>query len=500
MSYQYDFIIIGSGLGGLLCGALMAKHGMKILILEKNHQYGGSLQSYNRKGFYFGTGLHYLGDLDEGQPLHKIFKYFGLFDDINYQRLDDTGFDVFNIGGNEYKFPIGWNSFREKMVEYFPDEEPAIDGYIKEIQKVVELQELNLLNANDNNEININEYHTINTWEFIRSLTSNKKLQQVLSALNFVYGGVKSKSPLYVHALINNHYISGAYRVIGRTSQISEKLISQIVDKGGEVITNSAVVSIDTSDDLVKSVKTIKGDVFTAKNFISNVHPSTTMSLIPDGGIKKSFRNRMNRTENTLSAFAINLVLKDNCFKYRNYNYNYYKGDDVWYASNYNSDTWPEHYFMYCNVPQNGSEYAKCIGLLTHMEYAEVAKWKDIDSKKRGAGYKNFKEEKAQKLIELASKQFPELKESIDSYYVSTPLTYLDYLGSPKGSMYGTLRDHKNPLGSYIHPRTKLGNLFFTGQNLNLHGILGVSLSAIITCGEFFGKDNILKEINLDDN
>ncbi|MDG1901120.1 MAG: NAD(P)-binding protein [Bacteroidales bacterium] len=499
MSYQYDSIILGSGLGGLLCGALMAKHGMKVLVLEKNYQYGGSLQSYNRKGYNFSTGLHYLGGLDKGQPLHKIFSYFGLLDDIAYQRLDDACFDVFNIGGYEYEFPIGWDSFRKKMIDYFPDEEVAIDNYIEEIHKVIDLQEVNLLHANGNNEININEYHTINTWEFIQSLTTNKKLQQVLSALNFVYGGVKSKSPLYVHALINNHYISSAYRIVGRSSQISEKLVSQIIANGGKVITNSAVIGIDTADDLVKSVKTINGDVFTAKNFISNVHPSTTMSLIPDGGIKKSFRNRMNRKENTLSAFAINLVLKDNCFKYRNHNYNYYKGDDVWYASNYNSVTWPEHYFMHYSVPHDGGKYAKCIGLLTHMEFEEVAKWKDLDSKKRGADYKEFKEDKAKKLIELASKQFPELKESIDSYYISTPLTYLDYLGSPKGSMYGTLRDHKNPLGSYIHTKTKLDNLFFTGQNLNLHGVLGVSLSAIITCGEFFGTANLIKEINLDE-
>jgi len=62
--------------------------------------------------------------------------------------------------------------------------------------------------------------------------------------------------------------------------------------------------------------------------------------------------------------------------------------------------------------------------------------------------------------------------------------------------MYGTLRDSNNPVGSYISPRSKISNLFFTGQNLNLHGMLGVSLSSILTCGEFVGVNNLLKEIN----
>ena len=45
-------------------------------------------------------------------------------------------------------------------------------------------------------------------------------------------------------------------------------------------------------------------------------------------------------------------------------------------------------------------------------------------------------------------------------------------------------------------PRTKIQNLFLTGQNINLHGIIGTPLSAIVTVGELVGVEHILEKIN----
>ncbi len=116
MTERYDIIIIGSGLGGLQCGVILSKKGYKVLILEKNHQIGGSLQAFRRSGSTFSTGMHYIGNLDEGQAMNKIFKYFNLFDGIEYKRLNANGFDIFNIDGAEYKFPIGFDNFKNRCL------------------------------------------------------------------------------------------------------------------------------------------------------------------------------------------------------------------------------------------------------------------------------------------------------------------------------------------------------------------------------------------------
>lgn len=75
---KYDVIIIGSGLGGLACAHILSKAGKNVLVLEKEAQPGGCLQSYKRNGFTFDTGFHYVGGLEEGQSLYAAFKMLGL--------------------------------------------------------------------------------------------------------------------------------------------------------------------------------------------------------------------------------------------------------------------------------------------------------------------------------------------------------------------------------------------------------------------------------------
>ncbi|MEO8583984.1 MAG: NAD(P)-binding protein, partial [Flavitalea sp.] len=74
---DFDVIIIGSGMGGLVCGSLLSREGYKVCILEKNKQIGGCLQTYVRDKVIFDSGVHYLGGLSKGQNLYQIFKYLG---------------------------------------------------------------------------------------------------------------------------------------------------------------------------------------------------------------------------------------------------------------------------------------------------------------------------------------------------------------------------------------------------------------------------------------
>ena len=89
---KYDVIIIGSGLGGLECGYILARQGKRVLILEQGSQPGGCLQSYKRKGLSFDTGFHYVGGLGEGESLHSVFKYLNLIS-LPWHQLDMYCYD-----------------------------------------------------------------------------------------------------------------------------------------------------------------------------------------------------------------------------------------------------------------------------------------------------------------------------------------------------------------------------------------------------------------------
>jgi len=140
-------------------------------------------------------------------------------------------------------------------------------------------------------------------------------------------------------------------------------------------------------------------------------------------------------------------------------------------------------------------KYSNCVSILSYMKFDEVEKWANTTEGNRGGDYEDWKNEKAEKLLALVFKQFPELIGNIIEYFASSPLTYRDYLGSPNGAIYGINRKSSNPLESVILPKTVVPNLYFTGQNINLHGMLGVTLSSVLTAGEFIGVENLVKSI-----
>jgi phytoene dehydrogenase-like protein len=109
----------------------------------------------------------------------------------------------------------------------------------------------------------------------------------------------------------------------------------------------------------------------------------------------------------------------------------------------------------------------------------------------KGEGYEKFKFEKTEKMIEALEKRIPNLRHAIKRIYTSSPLSYRDYIGSFEGNMYGYMKSSENPLKTMVSPRTKIDNLFLTGQSVNMHGILGVTIGAFNTCAEILGKDTI---------
>jgi all-trans-retinol 13,14-reductase len=159
-------------------------------------------------------------------------------------------------------------------------------------------------------------------------------------------------------------------------------------------------------------------------------------------------------------------------------------------------DSWPDS-FLYMHLCSSaGQPYAEAAILMTYMNYEEVESWAGTSIGHRGEAYEKFKQEKAGRLLDLLEKQAPGTKENIERYYTSSPLTYADYTGTEKGSMYGILHDCTDPVQTMVFPRTKIPNLFQTGQNIKSHGIIGVIIGSILSSGEIIGVNTILKQIS----
>lgn len=115
---QYDVVIIGSGLGGLVCGAILSKNGYRVCIYEKNRQIGGCLQTFSRDKAIIDSGVHYVGGLEDGQTLNQVFRYLGILDSMKLKRMEMDGFDHIHFGEEQkvYKLAQGYDNLDRKSV------------------------------------------------------------------------------------------------------------------------------------------------------------------------------------------------------------------------------------------------------------------------------------------------------------------------------------------------------------------------------------------------
>lgn len=491
---KYDFLIIGSGLGGLLCAHILSREGFNVCLVEKNKQLGGCLQTFKRRGCIFDTGVHYVGSLDEGQLTHQFFKFFGLTQKLNLKKMDEDGFDILQFKDGTYKYPMGYERFNESLIERFPQEKEAVLTYSRRLQEVI--ASLDLYNLrNSKGPISINPHFSANFNDFINSLTTNAQLKNILAGLNMLYAGTPQNTSLYLHATVFHSFLCSAWRLVDGSSQITDLLANDIRNAGGTIVTDNGVKRLHIDSNKIASIEFDDGQQIQAEKIISNAHPSSTIKLIDKVHLKKPYWKRIDTLPNTTSSFTVYVCLKQQTYPYENFNFYRVKSDRIWCNPEPNDTNWPGGYMFLTPATSESSEFASCAIIMTFMDYRDVAQWHDTTIEKRGEAYRAFKQEKAELLLDAVEKDKPGFRKNIDKYYTSTPLTYRDYTATKEGAIYGIARDCNDPIKTYIPPRTKISNLFFTGQNISMHGVLGVTVGAVQTCAEFLGLDYLVNRI-----
>ena len=502
MKKKYDVVIIGSGLGGLVSSVILAKEGYKVCVLEKNNQFGGNLQTFVRDKTIFDTGIHYIGGLAEGQNLYNYFKYIGIMDELRLRKMDEDAYDIISFDDDPIEYPHaqGYENFVKQLLKYFPEEEGSLRAYCDKLIKTCESFPLYNL------EKPMEGYDTAilaeNAKEYIDSLTQNEKLRAVLAGSNFLYAGIEDKSPFYVHALSVNSYMQSSWRCVNGGSQITKQLIKQLKAHGGETYKYKEVTGFGFEDDALVSAKTKDGDEYFADIFISNIELKTTLKMIGEDKFRKSFYSRIQNLEPVGSAFSLYLVFKPKTFKYMNHNYYHFKDSKrVWKTMECTKESWAEGYMGSIYVSAKQDEWGESMTLITFMDFKEVEQWAHThnttaEKEDRGEAYEQFKKEKTEQFLKEVEKKFPGIRDCIKSVHTSTPLSYRDYIGGHNGNLYGYVKDSNNPMKTFISAKTKLKNLYLTGQSNNMHGVLGVTIGAVVTCSEILGKEYLVNKIN----
>ena len=496
MENNYEVIVIGSGLSGLSIAYILAKNGFKVAVLEKNAQFGGCLQSFKREGVTFETGMHYVGSIEEGQILHKYFNYLSILDDIELSSLNKSCYDIIDFRGERYSYANGHENFVETLSQKFPYNVNDIKEYVKAIHNVTENSPYYSFKNFDT--INILDPAHVKTSinEYISQITKNEALQNVLTGNIPLYAGLKDKTPLYIHALISDFYINSAYRIVGSSDNIAKSLVKSLKNMGVDVFNNSEVKKVICDNKQVTAVELKNGNHINTKYLISSIHPEYLLKMIDSPLIRRAYRDRICNMEQTVSTFTVFIKFKENTVPYLNSNFFKYRDKTIWDCETYTEESWPKSYLYMHQCSEKDQKFAKGAILFAYMNYADVMQWNGTRIGRRGADYEEFKKIKAEKLLSCLEKDMPGILSNIDNYWTSTPLTYQDYTATKEGSTYGVVRDVSSPIQTTISQRTKIPNLFLTGQNTNSHGVLGVIISSVITASELLGKEFLINQIN----
>ena len=481
---KYDVVIVGSGLGGLQCGLILARRGMKVVILERQQQPGGCMQSFRRHGELLDTGMHYVGGIGEGGCLYAPFKYMGLMD-LPWQHLDPTGFDRVTIGDRTFKYAEGAEAFIETLSQDFPKERKGLEKYCNIMNEVCD-HLYDAILPRDEVDFFTQSLFASSTYDFLHETFDDELLINVLSGSSLKMELAKDTLPLYNFAQGNNSFIQGSYRLRGDGNLIVYRLMDQIKEMGGEIICNSEVEELIEKDGRLVAARCKNGEVYEGTWFISNAHPAVTVGLVKESTkMKKVYRNRILRLENTYGMYTTSLILKPGSLKYFNWNQYIYLKPNVW--TYFNEEGPVQGCLVSCRCPIEGDD-ARILDILTPLPWEKISQWENTTVGRRGDEYKAMKERLYEECVTLAERFIPGLHNMVEAHYSSTPLTYRDYTLTPNGSCYGVRKDYHNPMMTLLSAKTPIPNLLLTGQSLTLHGLLGVTMTSLFTVAEIIGK------------
>lgn len=485
---MYDTIIIGGGYGGLTCAVSLAKAGQRVCVLEKSRVLGGAFQTFRRNGLTLDSGFHHVGSVAEGEMMHPMMEMFGLTD-LPWVRLDERFIEV-HIDGETYHLCCGYDSFAENLAQQFPADCSGINELVATMRGIVK----NIYHTVDLSHSNENKLMQIPAKAWINAHFNDPRLKKLLCA-QAVTTDLTPDLPLYSFTQSLNSFIQHAYRIEGGGETVIARLRHNIESLGGEIHTGCAVTEmLDDGNGRIVSVRCSDGNTYSAQNFIATMHPAISVALMPDcPQIRGIYRRRFSRMPNSRGIFTVQLALKPTTVPYRNHIVSILGSPDPWNAD-YSHDSAVQDMLIHFNVPPRRSlphAFAENIDLLTPMGYSAVEQWADSHVGHRPDDYYAFKKRKASECIELATKYIPELKNNISAVYTSTPLSYRDYTGTTDGSAYGIRKNASAIAGGMLSPMTPFSNLFFAGQSIMLHGMLGVGMTSLLVT-------NIVKKVASD--
>lgn len=244
---RVDVAIVGSGLGGLVSAALLAKAGLRVAVFESHYTTGGCATQFSRGPragrYHFDVGVHYVGDCAKGGSIPRILDAVGV--DVAFEPMDPDGFDTLVFPDFKFRIPASLDLYRARLVEMFPRERRGIERYVSLVDAVMRLSRAmerrderpalssvpGLLRAG----VRVAPFQKATISQVLDTLVRDVRLKAVLLGQSGDYGLPPSEVSALLHLGLAGHYFRGAYYPRGGGQVIADRLAARIEQLGGTV-------------------------------------------------------------------------------------------------------------------------------------------------------------------------------------------------------------------------------------------------------------------------
>ncbi|MFZ5722823.1 MAG: phytoene desaturase family protein [Pseudomonadota bacterium] len=507
LAEQYDAVIIGSGIGGLTSAALLSELGWKVCVLEQHYTAGGYTHSYDRNGYEWDVGVHYIGDVGAQTTARRLFDFIS-GGQLQWAPMDPE-YDRFYIGNQVYSALAGRSEFRANLVARFPREEKAIDRYLELLDTVGRAMPVHTMMrllrpwqrrlASPFLKHKTPELLYRTTWDVLTGLTQDRDLIAVLCGQWGDMGLPPKKSAFMVHALIARHYLYGGYYPVGGSWRIAETIIPQIRKSGGEVFTYARVQRILVEDGRAGGVEMEDGTRIACDCVISSAGVLNTFRrLLPAAMVAAAGYDReLAKVRPSAAHLGVYIGLKGTAAELGLPKTNFWIYPDNDYDAslerfwNDRDAPFPVVYISFPSAKDPDYERRRpgtsTIEIVAPAPFEWFERWKDTPWGKRGEDYDAFKSQLGERLMAHLYEKMPQLRGKVDYYEVSTPLSTDYFCAYARGELYGIDHDPQRFRQDWLAPRTKIPGLWLTGQDVVSCGVVGAMMAGMLTTTAIVG-------------
>jgi all-trans-retinol 13,14-reductase len=481
----YDVIIIGGGMGGLTAGALLARRGLRVVLLEQGERTGGYVTSFKRGPFTFDATGAFLGGCEEGGEFYKILAQAGALRHLRFLKVEAAK-NIYPDFSLDLHLSGGFEEYIRGVRELFPEEQRGLGDYFALIKKIG--KEINRFEGLTWWQTmlfpfffwHLIRYQRISLGQILDRYFGGDGIKRVLSTLP-AHLPPSRLSLFFTAVLITKVLAQGVWYPHGGMGTVPQALEAAFRERGGELRLKTEVERIEMRDGAVRGVYTRGGDFLPAQRVVAAINiRRALMELVPEA-YRDRFFKMVNGLEYSLSTCLVYLGVEMEVDRSGLPYFTYISpGDAQVEYEQLSRGEMPDDPTMIITIPTLLDSSLAPLGhhivrIMTPASYTFRNGWGWHDRDR----YLIIKEEMAQRLIRTVEKRYiPGLSARIQVIEAATPCTLERYTANEGGATYG-LAPTPSQFGiGRPANRTPLRGLYLAGHYTRpSHGIVGAALS-----------------------